>query len=98
MIDLTPIIQALIALLAALITGLLIPWLKARTTAQQQANLKALIKTLVYAAEQMFGAGAGEDKLYYVKDRLNEKGYTVDIDAIEAAVFEMYSSQLTAQD
>ena len=35
-INLTPILQALIALLASLITYKLIPWIKARTTAEQQ--------------------------------------------------------------
>ena len=35
-IDLTTIINAIIALLAALVTYRLIPWIKARTTAEQQ--------------------------------------------------------------
>lgn len=85
-IDLTPIFQAIIALIAALVCYKLIPWIKARTTEAQQDNYKALVKTLVFAAEQIYGAGKGKEKLNYVKLRLAEKGFDVDVDAIEAAV------------
>ena len=85
-INLPPIIQAVIALLAALITYKLIPWIKAHTTQAQQANLNALIKTLVFAAEQIYGANSGNEKLQYVKERLLERGYDIDVPAIEGAV------------
>ena len=88
-IDLTPILQAVIGLIAALITIKVIPWIKARTTAEQQALLLATTKTLVFAAEQIYGAGGGKDKLMYVKGKLREKGFSVDIDVIEAMVKEM---------
>lgn len=87
-IDLTPIIQAIIALLAAIITTKVIPWLKAKTTNEQQAMLKATIKTLVFAAEQLYGAGEGEAKMDYVIAQLEEKGFTADRAEIEAAVKE----------
>ena len=88
-IDLTPIFQAVLALLAALVTYKLIPWIKSKTTAEQQALLTATVKTLVYAAEQLYGAGKGDEKLAYVKQKLEEKGFDVDVDAIEAAVKEI---------
>lgn len=87
-IDLTPIIQAVIALLAALITAKVIPWIKARTTNEQQRYISATIKTLVFAAEQLYGAGNGDQKMAYVVGRLEEKGFTVDVDDIEAAIKE----------
>ena len=87
-IDLTPIIQAIIALLAALVTYRVIPWIKAKTTNEQQAMLRATVKTLVFAAEQIYGAGKGYEKMQYVVDKLNEKGFDVDYDEIEAAVSE----------
>ena len=43
----------------------------------------------VYAAEQLYGAGAGKEKLIYVKGQLAKKGYKVDVDEIEAAVREL---------
>ena len=88
-IDLTPIFQALIALLASLITIKVIPWIQARTTAQQQAVLQSTIKVLVFAAEQLYGAGNGKQKLLYVKSKLKDKGYNIDVDQIEAAVREL---------
>ena len=42
-IDLTDIIQAIIALLAALVTYKLVPWIRNRTTAEQQALLSATV-------------------------------------------------------
>lgn len=89
MIDLTPILETIIALIAALVTYKLIPWLKARTTESQQAILMATVRTLVYAAEQLYGAGKGKEKFTYVRQKLQEKGFDVDVDAIEAAVKEI---------
>ena len=88
-IDLTPLFQAAITFLAALVTYQLIPWIQARTTAQQQEMLRAAVSVAVYAAEQLYGAGAGKEKLMYVKGQLAKKGYHVDIDEIEAAVLEL---------
>lgn len=89
MIDLTPIFEAIIALIAALVTYKLIPWIKAKTTESQQAILMATVRTLVYAAEQLYGAGKGKEKFTYVRQKLQEKGFDIDVDAIEAAVKEI---------
>ena len=88
-IDLTPIIEAIIALLAAILTYKVIPWIKARTTAQQQETMRATVKTLVYAAEQLYGSKTGKEKLAYVQIGLHKRGYDIDLDEIEAAVKEM---------
>lgn len=88
MIDLTPIINAIIALLAAIITVKVVPWIKAKTTNEQQVMLRATIKTLVFAAEQIYGAGKGADKLAFVSSELKKQGYTFDPVEIEAAVGE----------
>lgn len=87
-IDLTPIIQAIIALLAAIITYKLVPWIKAKTTNEQQTLLSATVKTLVFAAEQLYGAGRGDEKLDYVVAQLESKGYTADRAVIEAVIKE----------
>jgi len=92
-IDLTPIFQALIALLASIITIKVIPWIKARTTAQQQEMLRATVSVAVYAAEQIYGTGKGHEKLMYVKGQLARKGFHVDIDEIEAAVQDLSLNQ-----
>ena len=87
-IDLTTIINAVIALMAALVTYRLIPWIKARTTSEQQAQLKAAIKVAVFAAEQIFGAGHGEEKMDYALRWLREQGFEIDSRQVEAAVAE----------
>lgn len=88
-IDLTPLFQALIGFLAALMTYKIVPWIQARTTAQQQEMLRAAVSVAVYAAEQIYGAGKGKEKLTYVIGQLAKKGYHVDKDEIEAAVREL---------
>lgn len=86
MIDLTNIVNAVLALAAALITAFVIPWIKAKATAQQQEALAGVYRILVFAAEQLYGAGNGAEKLAYVEAKLMEKGYTIDHDLIEATV------------
>ena len=88
-IDMTQLFQAVIGFLAALVTYKLIPWIQARTTAQQQELLRAAVSVAVYAAEQLYGAGSGKEKLMYVKGQLVKKGYRVDVDEIEATVREL---------
>ena len=88
MIDLTPIFEAIIALLAALVTYKLIPWIKANTTEKQQSALYNAAKIAVFAAEQIYGAGAGDEKFDYVVMKLQEKGFEADPAVIEATVRE----------
>ena len=85
-IDLTPIVQGIIAVIALILTRYIVPWLKAKMTIAQREKLAGVVETFVFAAEQIYGSGWGKDKLHYVEARLMENGYTVDIDLIEATV------------
>ena len=67
----------------------MIPWLKSRLNQEQQDYLLATTRVLVYAAEQLYGAGKGDAKLAYVQDELESRGLKVDAAAIEAMVREM---------
>lgn len=87
-IDITQIVVAIIGLLSALITYRLVPWIKANTNTKQQAFIKAAVQTAVFAAEQIYGAGAGPDKFKYVQDWLMARGIEFDKADIEAAVYE----------
>lgn len=94
MYDITPITEAVAALIAALITAFLVPYIKSKTTAEQQKEINAWVKIAVAAAEQIYtGSGRGEEKKEYVINWLREHGITVDeakLDAlIEAAVYEL---------
>lgn len=87
MINLTPILLAIIDLLAALITYKLIPLIKAKTDERQMALVEAAVQTAVFAAEQMYGAGKGAEKLDYAVAWLHERGWDISRADIEAAVY-----------
>jgi len=93
-LDITSIVQAIFALVAAIITAVVIPWIKSKTNAQQQEEIKQWVKIAVAAAEQIFtGSGRGEEKKRWVLDFLAKYNLKVDMDAIdamiEAAVWEL---------
>ena len=89
-IDLTPIFQAIIALVSILITTRLIPWIESRTTKNQQDALITAARIAVLAAEQVFGSGRGKEKFNYALAALKAAGFNIDgsiaIAAIEKAV------------
>lgn len=98
MTDITPIINAIIALVSVIITVVVIPYIKRKSTVAQQEIITAVVKSAVYAAEQIYrGSGRGEEKKKFVVDYLHERGIEVDVDditdnvnvLIEAVVREM---------
>lgn len=87
MIDITAIINALVALIAAIITVFVVPYVKSKTTAQQREELVAWTKIAVSAAEQMYkGDKRGAEKKQYVLDFLAEHGFSVNEEAVNAAI------------
>lgn len=97
MSNITPVIEAVFALIAAIITAIVVPYIKSRTTTQQQTQIAAWVRIAVTAAEQLYkGSGRGAEKKAYVLDWLHEHGVTVDeskLDAmIESAVYEINNS------
>lgn len=92
--DITPIIEALAALVAVVITTFVVPYIKSKTSAQQQEELMMWVRIAVTAAEQIYnGTGQGAAKKEYVLKWLRDHNITVDmgqIDAmIESAVYAM---------
>ena len=90
--DITPIIEAVAALICAIISAILVPYIRSKTTKEQQNEILQWVKIAVAAAEQLFtGSGRGEEKKAYVLDWLTSHGLRVDegrLDAlIEAAVY-----------
>ena len=97
--NITTIIQAVFALIAAVITVIVIPYIKSKTTAQQQTDIEGWVRVAVSAAEQLYkGSGRGDEKKAFVLDWLKKRGITVDeakLDAmIESAVYELKSGVL----
>lgn len=86
-IDVTAIVNAVIALIAAVITVFVIPWIKSKTTSQQREELIAWVRIAVAAAEQLYtGSGRGEEKKQYVLDFLENNGFTIDDDSVNTAI------------
>jgi len=89
-IDLSPLTQAVAAIMMAIITGYVIPWLKAITEQKKQDNNKVIVETLVKAAEQVFkNEGEGQKKLEYVQTELEKRGMETNTPVIEAVVFDL---------
>ena len=94
MTDLTPIINAAIALIAAIITAFVVPWIKRKTTAQDREEMLKWVEIAVAAAQQLYHQLDGAARKEYVLSFLAEKGYSVDDqaldNAIEAAVLKLH--------
>jgi len=85
-IDLTQIILAIIALAGSILTGFVIPWIKGKLDDRQYELLAVLVRTGVFAAEQIFTTEQWKEKKQYVVDLLAENGYQVDITAVDALI------------
>lgn len=94
MTDLTPIVNAVIALAASLITAFVIPWIRRKTSAQDREELLKWVEIAVAAAQQLLHKLDGAERKQYVLDFLAEKGHTMEdteVDAaIEAAVLKLH--------
>ena len=87
MTDLTPIVNAVIALIAAIVTTFLIPWIKSKIDAAKLAQIVEWVGIAVRAAEQIYNeSGMGEKKKQYVLDFLARKGFTLDPNSINAMI------------
>ena len=85
-IDLTQIILAVIALISAVLTGFVIPWIKSKLDDRQYDVFATLVRVGVYAAEQLFTSDMWKEKKQYVVDLLKENGYSVDATAVDALI------------
>lgn len=86
-INLQPIISAVIALIAAIITTVLIPYIKGKITQQQYDRLLEAVRIAVAAAEQLFTSPqSGADKKQYVQEFLAAQGYDVSDQEIDTMI------------
>lgn len=85
-LDLTDLFQAALAVLATLITGYLIPWLKAKAGKEKQELTETMIDVAVYAAQQLYETNTISNRLDYACSWLKARGVTVDRAQVEACV------------
>lgn len=90
--DYTTIFNAVLALLGAIITAFVVPYVKSKTTEAQQATIGTWIGIAVAAAEQMFDSQMGEEKLEYVQNYLETLGISVTVEEIESSVYWLHSA------
>lgn len=96
-LDLTQIVVALIGLLGIIITSVVVPMIKANTSVKTQTIITNIIKTAVYAAQQIYTPEQWEEKKEFAMEQvtkgLEQYGVTLDedtiSDAIEAALKEI---------
>lgn len=88
--DITYIILGVILILGGLATLVVWPFIKTHVSAEQLSMLAGIAQTVVFAAEKIFGAKMGEDKLAYAlnlaKKLLAKKNLTFDEDEVRAAI------------
>lgn len=86
MIDLTPLVEAIIGLAVTLITVFLIPWLRERYGVESLEKARSLVQVAVYAAEKLYGAGHGQEKLAYAELVLAENKIKLDTETVMAMI------------
>lgn len=98
-IDITQIVEAVILLISAVVTGILVPYLRQKLSDEKRQKLQFWVEIAVKAAEQLYGSKAGQQKKEYVVAFLLSKGIVADIDEvtalIESEVYKLTDSQNT---
>lgn len=92
--ELTEVVKIVIELIVAIASMWLVPWIKAKLSAEQIADMLRWVEIAVSAAEQLYDATQGTIKKKYVVSFLEERGYHVDETElnlmIEAAVLKLH--------
>ncbi len=92
------IVLGVISILGAIITYMVVPYLKSKTSKEQRETIMFWVSVAVSAAEQIFNErGMGEEKKKFVVGFLVEQGIKVNLDEldvlIESAVKELNLAQ-----
>lgn len=95
---LVKIILAVITLLGTIITGVIVPYYLSKTTAEKRKEIQAIVKTAVFAVEQLQESGLLKlPKREAVIQYINDKGIKIteaDLEMfLEAAVKELNLEQ-----
>lgn len=86
MIDITPLLEAVIALAATAITLFLIPWLRERYDNETLEKARGWVQIAVYAAEKLYGAGNGDKKLAHAEHLLAQHNIKLDTVTLKAMI------------
>lgn len=88
--NITQILLGIVLILGGVFTLIVWPYIKSHVSAEQLSMLAGIAQTVVFAAEKIFGAKMGPDKLAYAlnlaKKLLEKKGLSFDEEVIRAAI------------
>jgi hypothetical protein len=84
--DWTKILLAVLTIIGAVITGMLIPWFKSKLNEDQLNKLDYWLRIFIAAAETAFGNGTGEAKKQWVLERIKSLGLNFDAQAVSDAI------------
>jgi hypothetical protein len=77
----------LITLLGAIVTYLVIPYIKSKTTVEQQKTIEFWVEMAVKCAEQIFSEPKmGEQKKQYVMEQLNKLGLKISPEELDILI------------
>lgn len=86
LLDLTKLAQAVISLAAGIVSLYLVPWLRSKLTNEQLSKAKSWVQIAVFAAEKLYGAGNGDQKLVYAEEILHKHGIRLDTATLKAMI------------
>ena len=84
--DITIIVEAIITIAVIVIGRYLIPFVKSHVDANKMSTLLTFVDVFVSAAEQIYKSDQGQLKKKYVLNQLEDAGYTIDDDEIDAMI------------
>ena len=85
-VDITVIVEAIITLAVIVASRYLIPFIKSHVDKTHMTTLLTFVDVFVSAAEQIYESNQGQLKKKYVLDKLDDAGYDVDEDEIDAMI------------
>ena len=95
-IDLTQMMVVFVALISAVLTGILIPLIRSKVSAARWELMKEFAVAGVQAAEILLGAGNGKEKFEqakrYIEQQCKEHGIKITADAIQVAIENAWKS------
>lgn len=88
MTDITPIITAIIGVIAAVLSAFVIPYLRVKLSAEKRNELMTMVEIAVMAAEQLTKAGVinKDERKNHVLDFLHKNGFDINMDEIEEMI------------
>ena len=87
LINFTPLVNAFVVLLGAVITAFLVPLIKRKLTEAQQKEMARWVEIAVKAAEQIIrGTKVGKERKEWVLAYLRDRGFDLDDEEVAAQV------------